>query len=220
MNEMYIISFNSTHQAIKCDKAFGKNEIDYTVLPTPREISQSCGMSIRFGLEDIDLIAVGIGPGSFTGLRIGITIAKVMAFALDVDVIGVSSLVANAMSDYGLVSTIVDARRGNVYASIIKNSDEPEVLFEDEILPFEKFKDELQKYQEITIAGLDGDKFIGEIDNAKLSKNKSMRGSNIARLGLIDYKKNGPMNAFNLVPNYLKISQAEAQYEKNNETSK
>ena len=53
MNEMYIISFNSTHQAIKCDKAFGKNEIDYTVLPTPREISQSCGMSIRFGLEDI-----------------------------------------------------------------------------------------------------------------------------------------------------------------------
>ena len=56
MNEMYIISFNSTHQAIKCDKAFGKNEIDYTVLPTPREISQSCGMSIRFGLEDIDTI--------------------------------------------------------------------------------------------------------------------------------------------------------------------
>ena len=34
----------------------GKNEIDYTVLPTPREISQSCGMSIRFGLEDIDTI--------------------------------------------------------------------------------------------------------------------------------------------------------------------
>lgn len=56
MNEMYIISFNSTHQAIKCDKVFGKNKIDYTVLPTPREISQSCGMSIRFLLEDIDTI--------------------------------------------------------------------------------------------------------------------------------------------------------------------
>lgn len=174
----------------------------------------------EFTLEDIDLIAVGLGPGSFTGLRIGITIAKVMAFALDVDVIGVSSLLANSMSDYGLVSTIVDARRGNVYASIIKNEDEPEVLFEDKILSFEKFKDELKKYREITIAGLDGDKFIGEIDNAKLSKNKAMRGSNIARLGLIDYKKNGSMDAFNLVPNYLKISQAEAQYEKNNETGK
>ena len=56
MNEMYIISFNSTHQAIKCDKLFGKNEMDYTVLPTPREITQSCGMSIAFAIEDIDNI--------------------------------------------------------------------------------------------------------------------------------------------------------------------
>ena len=174
----------------------------------------------EFSLNGIDLIAVGLGPGSFTGLRIGITIAKVMAFALDKEIIGVSSLVANSMSDNGLVSTIVDARRGNVYASIIKNEDEPEVLFEDEILSFEKFKDELKKYHDITIAGLDGDKFIAEISNGKLSKDKAMKGSNIARLGLIDYKKNGPMDAFNLVPNYLKISQAEAQYEKNHETGK
>lgn len=174
----------------------------------------------EFSLSDIDLIAVGLGPGSFTGLRIGITIAKVMAFALDKEIIGVSSLVANSMSDNGLVSTIVDARRGNVYASIIKNEDEPKVLFEDEIFSFEKFKDELKKYHDITIAGLDGDKFIAEISNGKLSKNKAMKGSNIARLGLIDYKKNGSMDAFNLVPNYLKISQAEAQYEKNHETGK
>ena len=174
----------------------------------------------EFALEDIDLIAVGLGPGSFTGLRIGITIAKVMAFALDKEVIGVSSLVANSMSDDGLVSTIVDARRGNVYASIIKNEDEPEILFEDKILSFENFKEELQKYDQVTIAGLDGDKFIKEIDNGVLSKNKAMKGSNIARLGLIDYKKNGSMDAFNLIPNYLKISQAEAQYEKNNETGK
>ena len=56
MNDMYIISFNSTHQAIKCDQLFGKNEMDYTVLPTPREITQSCGMSIAFAIEDIDNI--------------------------------------------------------------------------------------------------------------------------------------------------------------------
>ncbi|WP_455543720.1 DUF3343 domain-containing protein [Intestinibacter sp.] len=54
MNEMYIISFNSTHQAIKCDKIFGKNEMDYAVLPTPREITQSCGISIKFSIENID----------------------------------------------------------------------------------------------------------------------------------------------------------------------
>ena len=56
MSEMYIVSFNSTHQAIKCDKIFGKNEMDYAVLPTPREITQSCGISIKFSIEKIDNI--------------------------------------------------------------------------------------------------------------------------------------------------------------------
>lgn len=54
MNEMYIVSFNSTHQAIKCDKTFEKNNMNCTVLPTPREITQSCGISIKFSIVDID----------------------------------------------------------------------------------------------------------------------------------------------------------------------
>lgn len=56
MNEMYIISFNSTHQAIKCDKVFGQNNMKYAILPTPREITKSCGMSIKFLIEDINTI--------------------------------------------------------------------------------------------------------------------------------------------------------------------
>lgn len=174
----------------------------------------------EFSLEDIDLIAVGIGPGSFTGLRIGITIAKVLAFSLDKNLIGVSSLVANGMSDYGKVATIVDARRGNVYGSIIDNDKDPEILFEDSLLPFERFKEELDKYDEVTLVGLDAEKFLEELPQGKLSKNKGMKGTNIARLGLIQYKKNGPVDVFGLVPNYLKLSQAEAQYEKNHETGK
>lgn len=173
-----------------------------------------------FSLDNIDLIAVGVGPGSFTGLRIGITIAKVLAFSLNKDLIGVSSLVANGMSDYGKVATIIDARRGNVYGAIIDNDKDPEVLFEDSLLPFEKFKEELDKYDEIILVGLDAEKFLENIPQSRLSKNKGMKGTNIARLGLIQYKKNGPVDIFGLVPNYLKLSQAEAQYEKNHETGK
>lgn len=174
----------------------------------------------EFSLDDIDLIAVGIGPGSFTGLRIGITIAKVLAFSLDKNLIGVSSLVANGMSDYGKVAAIVDARRGNVYGTIIDNDKDPEILFEDSLLPFERFKEELDKYYEVTLVGLYAEKFLEELPQAKLSKNKGMKGTNIARLGLIEYKKKGPVDVFGLVPNYLKLSQAEAQYEKNHETGK
>lgn len=56
MKEMYIVSFNSTHHAIRTDKLIGENNIKAVTLPTPREITASCGISIRFNYEDIDKI--------------------------------------------------------------------------------------------------------------------------------------------------------------------
>ena len=53
MNEMYIVSFNSTHHAIRSDKLFAECGIASTTLPTPREITASCGISIRFLYNDI-----------------------------------------------------------------------------------------------------------------------------------------------------------------------
>ena len=48
MNEMYIVSFNSTHHAIRLGKLLEEATIRATTLPTPREITASCGISIRF----------------------------------------------------------------------------------------------------------------------------------------------------------------------------
>lgn len=56
MNEMYIVAFNSTHHAIRTDKLLNENNIKVTTLPTPREISSSCGISVRFLKDDIDKI--------------------------------------------------------------------------------------------------------------------------------------------------------------------
>lgn len=56
MNEMYIVSFSSTHHAIRTDKIFGERGIKCTTLPTPREITASCGISIRFSYEDIEVV--------------------------------------------------------------------------------------------------------------------------------------------------------------------
>lgn len=58
MNEMFIVSFNSTHHAIRSDKLFGEKGITCTTLPTPREITASCGISIRFLHKDIEDIKV------------------------------------------------------------------------------------------------------------------------------------------------------------------
>ena len=57
MNEMYIVSFNSTQYAMRADKLIRENNITSTTLPTPREITASCGISIRFLKDDLDKVS-------------------------------------------------------------------------------------------------------------------------------------------------------------------
>lgn len=56
METMYIVAFNSTHNAIKTEKLLQKDDIKATTLPTPREISASCGISIKFEKEDLERV--------------------------------------------------------------------------------------------------------------------------------------------------------------------
>jgi tRNA threonylcarbamoyladenosine biosynthesis protein TsaB len=75
--------------------------------------------------RDLDVIAVGRGPGAFTGVRLAISAAQGIAFALDIPVVPVSSLAALAMQapDNGSdVLSIIDARMGEVYAALFRYS--------------------------------------------------------------------------------------------------
>ncbi|MDD5308720.1 MAG: tRNA (adenosine(37)-N6)-threonylcarbamoyltransferase complex dimerization subunit type 1 TsaB [Deltaproteobacteria bacterium] len=72
--------------------------------------------------EDVGLVVYGRGPGSFTGVRIGLATAKGLALGLGMPILGVSSLEALALSAdrEGLVATLVDARRGEIYAAVYR----------------------------------------------------------------------------------------------------
>ncbi len=66
---------------------------------------------------DLDRIAVTVGPGSFTGLRVGVTTAKTLAYALGIDVIGVNTLavLASQVNHTGVVESVMDAQRNEVF---------------------------------------------------------------------------------------------------------
>jgi len=78
--------------------------------------------------RNLDLIAVGLGPGSFTSLRVGLATAKAFAFALDKPLVGVSSLEAMCWQERdrlpGLACPVLDARRGELYAAVYRTSAE------------------------------------------------------------------------------------------------
>lgn len=86
-------------------------------MPAVEEVLQKA----KITAAQIDAIAVSQGPGSYTGVRIGVTIAKTLAWTLQKPLIGVSSLqalAANASLYSGLICPIVDARRNHVYTAL------------------------------------------------------------------------------------------------------
>ena len=96
------------------------NNLSTYALPRIEEMFTVKGISV----DEIDKIIVVNGPGSFTGIRIGVTIAKTLAWAKNIPIIPISSLEAMAVSsdgNYNYIVPAIDARRNNLYASIYDN---------------------------------------------------------------------------------------------------
>ena len=126
MNELKILAVDTATEACSAallvgDKLFSRWEEaprDHTrkILPMVQAVLEDAGIS----LSDLDAIAFGRGPGSFTGVRIGISVAQGLAFGAGVPLIGISTLAAMAQGAYRLdgaqqVLTAIDARMNEVY---------------------------------------------------------------------------------------------------------
>lgn len=176
-------------------------------------------------LNDIDAIAVSAGPGSFTGLRIGVASAKGLSMALKKPLVAVSGLDAMAYAFYksnALICPIMDARRGEVYTGIYEFREEFVTLLPPSAMPL---SDVLEKLKEI--AGNREIIFLGDgvpvhkelLEHSPLSicfaksYHNRQRAALIASLGL-EYFKNGKAVATkDFEIEYLRKSQAERERE-------
>jgi len=125
------------------------------LMPLVESVLDSAGLT----LNDIDGFAVSHGPGSFTGLRIGVSAVKGMAYASHKPVCGVSTLLALAYSCIGrdcIAAPVMDARRGEVYNALFDiKGDEITRLTEDRAISLDQLKSELEQYsgREVVVFG-------------------------------------------------------------------
>ena len=115
-----------------------------TLLPMIDTALKACGLTV----DDLDVLGVTNGPGSFTGLRIGIAAIKGLAFPDDTPCIGVSTPEAIAYGLLGFEGTVIpmmDARCGQVYTALFQGKDGRLTrLSEDEALPLSELKEKLK----------------------------------------------------------------------------
>ena len=147
-------------------------------------------------VKDIDTIYVAVGPGSFTGIRVGVTFAKVFAWALGKRVVPFSSLELLATSsDHEVIVPLIDARRGHVFAGIYDNN--LNALMDDKYILMPQLLENINKYDKPVFVSLD-EFGVGEIKP----------NVNIEKL-LIKHINDAGVNPHSLNPNYLKQTEAE-----------
>jgi tRNA threonylcarbamoyladenosine biosynthesis protein TsaB len=176
--------------------------------------------NLRMEISDMDCFAVSCGPGSFTGLRIGLATAKGFAQALDKPIVCVSSvqsLAYNAFYYSGLICPMLDAQRDQLYAGVYTSDGNalkahtPENVYE-----YSQMLDIIDKSGKNALLLGDGaKKFYSRFEN-EFKNNVSIaeenilmpKASNVARIALCKISEGKVDDSFTAMPNYIRTAQA------------
>jgi tRNA threonylcarbamoyladenosine biosynthesis protein TsaB len=178
-------------------------------MPVLNSLLEHSGVEFR----QLRALVVAVGPGSFTGLRVGLALAKGIGQGLGIPAIGVSSLEAMASQwpDGTLpICSIIDSRKGEAFAAVFRKEDQKLVrMSPDRCL---KFDDLREMIEETTLfLGNDFDRQEGTIREilglkAKFAPSHSwvLRASAVGLLGMRRMRERGPGSLLNLTPLYLR----------------
>ena len=189
-----------------------------TIMPMTQSLLASCDCTIA----DMELLAVTSGPGSFTGLRIGLSAVKGMAFATGVPCVAVSTLHSLAwnLSDFhGIICAVMDARCQQVYTAIFRGTGaSPTRLMEDDAQPLTALVASLAQYDEPIILVGDGACLCytalqaeGIACTIAATHLNMQHASSVARAAEEIFAHGGQVSATELAPTYLRLPQAERE---------
>jgi len=182
-----------------------------SLLPTLQSLCAASGWKP----PEIELIAVTTGPGSFTGLRIGVTTAKSLAYAIGAHLVGVHTLAtiaANFPTATGRGWTVLDAQREELYASCFERPTVSQLVREPEtrILSIENWLAQLQPGD--TVSGPPLVKLIDRLPQGVIladPKHWQPRAEMVGHLGYEAFQQGLTTDPMQLVPNYYRKSAAE-----------
>lgn len=192
-NDDLIVSILKDNKIINKLEKHCKNEHSIYTVSYIDELLKSCNLLPN----DVDNIMVVNGPGSFTGVRIGVTVAKTYAYILKKDVILVSSLKAMALSTKNKTAiALIDAKNNNYYMGVYDMFDN-EVTYET-FSTKEEVIQKIEKYEDVTVIS-NKDLIIGEYKVKKIKLDIE---------AIVKYYQNEQPTVIDaILPNYLKLPQ-------------
>ena len=183
-----------------------------TLMKMAEDLLTNCGVA------SVDAVACAAGPGSFTGVRIGVAAAKGYAWGARIPCIGVSTLEAmahQARTYEGLICCVMDARRDQVYHGLFRcKNGELERLVEDCAISIEELEQELSGYTETVLFVGDGAKLCHKAITGYACAPEHLcmqRASGVALAAAAAIARGESGDGATMTPNYLRLSQAERE---------
>ena len=180
------------------------------LMPLVKEALEKLNLS----LKDIDMVSCCTGPGSFTGIRIGVASVKAICEVNNIkiaEVTSLESLAKNIENNSETKVALIDARNNQCYMGIFDN----EINLKEELIAddINVLLEKIEKYSDITFVGngssLHKDLILSKLPNSIFCENNLQNAYSCGLIGLKKYKSNELVTADTLSPNYLRKSQAE-----------
>ncbi len=219
---MKVLAFDTSSKALSLAILEDKQVLAETTINIKKNHSITLMPAIDFLMasldwtpKDLDRIVVAEGPGSYTGLRIAVATAKTLAHTLNIELVGMSSLLSLVpYQQEGLFVPLMDARRNNVYAGFYENA---KPVMPEAHLPFERVIELINGASQVTFVGEVGP-FVEQIQEHLPRTNFKETLPNAANLALWAWDKEAD-SLHDFVPNYLKRVEAEENWLKNHTES-